>query len=100
MSFKSLEATDPFEARMSHLTSCCGGWLGICKGVNGSELGSSRRGRGGVASSRGVPGASVDSVRVGVAHGDPYGVEVSDIDGSSEHKRRFFNGVGNSTSTK
>lgn len=75
-------------------------WLGICKGVKGSELGSSGRGRGGVASSTGVPGASVESVRVGVAHGDPYGVELSDIHGSSEHKRRFFNGVGNSTSTK
>lgn len=51
-----------------------------------------------MASSRGVPGASVDSVRVGVAQGEPYGVEVSDIQGSSEHKRLFFNGVGNSAS--
>lgn len=74
--------------------------MGICKGVEGSVLGSSGRGRGGVASSRGVPGASVDSVRVGVAQGDPYGVEVSDIQGSSGHKRLFFNGVGNSASTR
>lgn len=80
------------------LTSGCGGWLGTCNEAKDSVLSSSGRGRGGVASNRGVPGVSVESVRVGVAHGDPYGVEVSDMYGSTEHKRRFFNGVGNSAS--
>lgn len=57
---------------------------------------SSGRGRGGVFSNCGVPGQSVESPRVGVAHGDVYGVEVSDMHASSGHKRLFFNGVGSS----
>lgn len=61
-----------------------------------SVLGSSVRGRGGVASKTGVPGASAWSALVGVAQGEPYGVELSDMQASNGLNRRFFKGVGNS----
>lgn len=66
----------------------------------GSVFCSSVRGRGGVDSKAGVPGASDWSVRVGVAQGEPYGVELSDMQASNGLKRRFFKGVGNSDGNK
>lgn len=53
------------------LTSC--GALSVCVGVlgKGSILGSSVRGRGGVASNKGVAGVSDWSALVGVAQGEP-----------------------------
>lgn len=39
---------------------------------------------------------SEGSGRVGVAHGEAYGVDDSDTHESSGHKRLFFSGVGNS----